>query len=342
MLSREVNTQGIIRLGCKTNDNKKAHFCIGWDCHGIIDKEYLKSRQTINSTIYSNMLIKVSDAIREKRKKEFRSKMVLFHQDNAQQHVSVMTGWTLYTLDKGTIEALTTGSPHTYTIVIATEIEYLFVAKDGLVPFRCSSVFSCVAPLQTEASMGRCQGQHRNGHRVPKCSSARRLRMVREDTGAPNEGATCAWIVTDEAVGCTRAFLTMWRFSRRLVCRGRPEHGFRVNDIFRNHWSQHLLTTQSEQPNWRATHLADHPASIMPMILPLSNYDSCSYCLRKRCKGISISALPLKTIQHTQTRFGYLFYTQRRTTLNAFYRLYVMCNQAAFLIFCIFPRHVPS
>ncbi|PRD32631.1 UNVERIFIED_CONTAM: hypothetical protein NCL1_19845 [Trichonephila clavipes] len=40
--------------------------------------------KTINSTIYSNMLIKVSDAIREKRKKEFRKKVVLFHQDNAQ------------------------------------------------------------------------------------------------------------------------------------------------------------------------------------------------------------------------------------------------------------------
>ncbi|GFY22076.1 transposable element Tcb2 transposase [Trichonephila clavipes] len=36
----------------------------------------------------------------------------------------------------------------------------------------------------------------------PKCPSARRLRIVREDTGAPNEGATCAWMVTNEAVGC--------------------------------------------------------------------------------------------------------------------------------------------
>ncbi|GFT85824.1 uncharacterized protein TNCV_4027561 [Trichonephila clavipes] len=35
--------------------------------------------------------------------------------------------------------------------------------------------------------------------------------MVREDTGALTKGATCAWMVTDEAVGCTRAFLTMGR-----------------------------------------------------------------------------------------------------------------------------------
>ncbi|GFW21744.1 hypothetical protein TNCV_2529431 [Trichonephila clavipes] len=31
--------------------------------------------------------------------------------------------------------------------------------------------------------------------------------MVREDTGAPNEGATCTWIAFDEAVSCTRHFV---------------------------------------------------------------------------------------------------------------------------------------
>ncbi|GFV89098.1 uncharacterized protein TNCV_4912971 [Trichonephila clavipes] len=68
-----------------------------------------------------------------------------------------------------------------------------------------------------------------------KCLSARCLRMVREDTGAPHEGATCAWIAANEAVGCKRAFLTMWRSSRRLVCRGHPEPGLRVNDISQIH-----------------------------------------------------------------------------------------------------------
>ncbi|GFV59719.1 hypothetical protein TNCV_1907901 [Trichonephila clavipes] len=60
---------------------------------------------------------------------------------------------------KGRIEAFRTGSPHTNTIVITSEIESGFVAKDDLVPFRCSLVSLCVAPLQTEASMGGCQGQ---------------------------------------------------------------------------------------------------------------------------------------------------------------------------------------
>ncbi|GFV26759.1 uncharacterized protein TNCV_2098941 [Trichonephila clavipes] len=45
------------------------------------------------------------------------------------------------------LRRFTTGSPHTNTIVITAEIEYGFVGKDDLVPFRCSPVFSCVAPL---------------------------------------------------------------------------------------------------------------------------------------------------------------------------------------------------
>ncbi|GFV68176.1 uncharacterized protein TNCV_1874581 [Trichonephila clavipes] len=78
--------------------------------------------------------------------------------------------------------------------------------------------------------MGGVKGSIRNVRRDPKCSSARRLRTFREDTEVPNEGATCAWMATDEAVGCTREFFTMWRSSRRLVCRGRPEPGLRVNE----------------------------------------------------------------------------------------------------------------
>ncbi|GFV57642.1 uncharacterized protein TNCV_3132301 [Trichonephila clavipes] len=89
------------------------------------------------------------------------------------------------------------------------------------------------------------KGSRRNECRDPKCPSTSRLRMVREDTGAPSEGATCVWMAAYEAV----AFLTMWWSSRRLVCRGRPNPSLRVDDISRIHWSQHLLTTQAEWPN---------------------------------------------------------------------------------------------
>ncbi|GFY20137.1 uncharacterized protein TNCV_2148301 [Trichonephila clavipes] len=103
-------------------------------------------------------------------------------------------------------------------------------------------------PRARHHSKRRIKGSSRNGLCDPKCPSARRLRMVQEDTGAPSEGATCAWMAADEAVGCTCAILTMWLSSRRLVCRDRPEPGLRVNIISRIHWSQHL-TTQSERPN---------------------------------------------------------------------------------------------
>ncbi|GBM17410.1 hypothetical protein AVEN_119452-1 [Araneus ventricosus] len=45
------------------------------------------------------MLIKVRNAIREKRRNELKRKVVLFHQDNARPHVSTMTGWILYKLE---------------------------------------------------------------------------------------------------------------------------------------------------------------------------------------------------------------------------------------------------
>ncbi|GFX80668.1 uncharacterized protein TNCV_499351 [Trichonephila clavipes] len=84
-------------------------------------------------------------------------------------------------------------------------------------------------------------GSTRNGRHLTKCPSARCLRMVREHTRTPSEGATRAWMAVDETVGCMRAFFTVWRTSRRLVCRERLEQDLRVNDISRIHWSQHLL-----------------------------------------------------------------------------------------------------
>ncbi|GFS52448.1 uncharacterized protein TNCV_4851321 [Trichonephila clavipes] len=75
------------------------------------------------------------------------------------------------------------------------------------------------------------KGSTHNGHRDPKYSSALRLHIVGEDTEALSEGATCAWRAADEAVGCTRTFLTMrWSF-RRLFCQGHPVPGLRVNPI---------------------------------------------------------------------------------------------------------------
>ncbi|GFT25605.1 hypothetical protein TNCV_1965251 [Trichonephila clavipes] len=48
-------------------------------------------------------------------------------------------------------------------------------------------------------------------HQTSRHIMSTHLRMAQEDTGAPNEGATCAWMAADEAVGCTSAFHMMWR-----------------------------------------------------------------------------------------------------------------------------------
>ncbi|GFT02695.1 uncharacterized protein TNCV_829611 [Trichonephila clavipes] len=115
------------------------------------------------------------------------------------------------------------------------------------------------APVQFPRARHHSKRRHRwvgvkgSTHNVrgnPKCPSARRLRVVQEDAGASSEGPTCAWMAAYEAIGCTRAFLTIWRASGRLVCRGRPESGLHLNGPKSQiHWSQHLLTTQSERPN---------------------------------------------------------------------------------------------
>ncbi|GFU88059.1 uncharacterized protein TNCV_1336281 [Trichonephila clavipes] len=102
---------------------------------------------------------------------------------------------------KAGLRAFTTGSPHTNTIVITAEIESGFVTKDDLAPFPCSQVSSCMAPLKRRRRWMSVKGSTSNRRRDPKCPSARRLHMVREDTGALGEGATCAWMAADEAVG---------------------------------------------------------------------------------------------------------------------------------------------
>ncbi|GFS88019.1 uncharacterized protein TNCV_3929941 [Trichonephila clavipes] len=100
------------------------------------------------------------------------------------------------------------------------------------------------------------------GHRDPKCLSGWRRHR------APNEDDSCAGMASDEAVGCTCAFLTMWLCSRLQVFLVLPEPGLHVNELSRIQCSLNLLTTQSEWPYRRDNRQADHPAPIKLMILP--------------------------------------------------------------------------
>ncbi|GFX20255.1 uncharacterized protein TNCV_1438141 [Trichonephila clavipes] len=84
-----------------------------------------------------------------------------------------------------------------------------------------------------EASVGGCHWRStRNGRRDTRCLSAKRLVRVRENTGTRSEGSAFVWTVANEAVGSTRECRMMWRSSRRLVYRGRPGPGLRINDVF--------------------------------------------------------------------------------------------------------------
>ncbi|GFX47121.1 uncharacterized protein TNCV_2746981 [Trichonephila clavipes] len=135
-----------------------------------------------------------------------------------------------------------------------------------------SNFLECGTTLNRDVDGWASRAAHVMGTAIPNVLQICAFIMVRKDTGSPHsENATCAWMVAGKAVGCTRAFLTMYRSSRQLVCRGRPEPGLHVNDISRIHCSQHFITTQSERPNRRDTRLADHPGSIMPLILPPLN-----------------------------------------------------------------------
>ncbi|GFX18368.1 uncharacterized protein TNCV_4306691 [Trichonephila clavipes] len=114
---------------------------------------------------------------------------------------------------KGRIEEFTTGSPYTNTIVITAEIKSGFaLASLKKTWFHSAAVHFPHAWHHSKLRRRwlAVKGSKRNGRHDPKCPSGRHLRMDREDTGAPNEGATCAWMAADEAVGSTRAFLTMW------------------------------------------------------------------------------------------------------------------------------------
>ncbi|GFU55774.1 hypothetical protein TNCV_2380021 [Trichonephila clavipes] len=111
---------------------------------------------------------------------------------------------------KGRIEALTSGSPHTNTIVITAGIESGFIAKRRHSSIPLQSSFLMRGTTLNGGVDGWVSRAARNGHRNPKCPSARRFIMVQEDTRAPSECATCTWMTPYEAVGYTRAFLAMW------------------------------------------------------------------------------------------------------------------------------------
>ena len=64
-------------------------FWVFRDAHGIISINYFQKLKTINGDYYANLLQRLYDKIKEKQP-HLAKKKVLFHQDNAPVHTSVI------------------------------------------------------------------------------------------------------------------------------------------------------------------------------------------------------------------------------------------------------------
>ena len=69
---------------------KKVMLCMWWDWKGVLYYELLPENQTINSKKHCSQLDQLKAALDEKRP-ELNRKHIIFHQDNARPHVSLMT-----------------------------------------------------------------------------------------------------------------------------------------------------------------------------------------------------------------------------------------------------------
>jgi len=72
--------------------------CVRWDWKGILYYKLLSNNETINSEKYSQ-LDELKTAIKQKRPEIANRKGVVFHQDNARPHVSLITRQKLLELD---------------------------------------------------------------------------------------------------------------------------------------------------------------------------------------------------------------------------------------------------
>ena len=68
------------------------------DFKGIFYFELLPRNQTINSNVYCRQLMKLDKEMKEKQRELSTSKGVIFHQDNARPHISLVTGKKLLEL----------------------------------------------------------------------------------------------------------------------------------------------------------------------------------------------------------------------------------------------------
>ena len=69
---------------------------IWWDQKGVLCYELLLENQTINSNKYGSQLDQLKAALDEKHAELVNRKLIVFHQDKARLHVSLMTRQNYY------------------------------------------------------------------------------------------------------------------------------------------------------------------------------------------------------------------------------------------------------
>jgi len=70
---------------------RKVLLCVWWDWQGIIYYELLPYGQTLNSELYCQQLDRLKAAIAQKRPALANRRSIVFHQDNARPHTSIVT-----------------------------------------------------------------------------------------------------------------------------------------------------------------------------------------------------------------------------------------------------------
>ena len=70
---------------------KKVMLSVWWNIKGIFYFELLPRNQTINSNVYCRQLMKLVKEMKEKRPELATRKCVIFHQDNARPHTSLVS-----------------------------------------------------------------------------------------------------------------------------------------------------------------------------------------------------------------------------------------------------------
>ena len=64
---------------------------VWWDWKGIVYYEILEPGQTVDSVLYFQQLTRLQEAIQKKRWELVNRKGVVFHDDHARPHTSLMT-----------------------------------------------------------------------------------------------------------------------------------------------------------------------------------------------------------------------------------------------------------